>query len=272
MVSLSLQCAEAEAELLSAELWEYGASGIQEESLPGGRCRLTAWFEEPGRLLEQFSAWHPALAEERNRDWEAESRQAWQPFAVGNRLWLAPEWDECPAPNGRLRLTVHPGLALGTGAHPATRLCLAALERHLLPGDQVLDVGTGSGILAGASWLLGASNVVGCDMDGEALDIGRRNLTCDGHSARLFRGSARSLAHAAVDLLVANINAAAHAALAAEYSRVARRAVIVSGYASREAREVERSLTRHGLHAVDTLDAEDWMCLVLCKEEPSSPP
>lgn len=146
-----------------------------------------------------------------------------------------------------------------------------SLERHLLPGDQVLDVGTGSGILAGASWLLGAGNVVGCDMDGEALDIGRRNLTCDGHSARLFRGSARSLAHAAVDLLVANINAAAHAALAAEYSRVARRAVIVSGYASREGREVERSLARHGLHAVDTLDAEDWMCLVLCKEEPSSP-
>ena len=128
MYVLTLDCPEAEAEILSAELWEHGASGILEESPVPSRCRLKAWFADPDGLLDRFKPFNPTLAVEVPRDWEAEVRQAWQPFCVGQHLYLAPEWDESPAPAGRRRLTVHPGLALGTGAHPATQLALLALE------------------------------------------------------------------------------------------------------------------------------------------------
>ena len=75
------------------------------------------------------------------------------------RFFLVPEWRDDPAPEGRVRLIMHPGIACGTGTHAATRLCLTAMERHVAAGDSVLDVGTGSGILADAARVLGASPV-----------------------------------------------------------------------------------------------------------------
>ena len=149
MYSLWLDCEEARAELLSAELWELGCSGIQEESLPGGRHLLRAFFERPPGI-EPFAEYDPRLEEEPEVDWEAATRAAWPPVEAGATFYLAPAWDDSPAPEGRRRLTVHPGMALGTGAHPCTQMCLAAMERFLTAGDRVLDLGTGSGLLATA--------------------------------------------------------------------------------------------------------------------------
>ncbi len=70
-----------------------------------------------------------------------------------------------PTPPGRLRLEIYPGMACGTGRHPATQLCLQAIERYVRPGARVLDVGSGSGILSDAARLMGAASVIGCDID-----------------------------------------------------------------------------------------------------------
>lgn len=262
MISLTLECPEQESEILSAELWEHGAAGIQEESLPGGRLRLKAWFEEHDGLLEVFRAWAPVLAVEPERDWEAESRQAWAPFAVGQRLWLAPEWDESPTPAGRLRLIVHPGLALGTGAHPATQLCLRAMEVHLASGDRLLDVGTGSGILMSAAALLGVRAPAGCDIDTAAVLVAQANLDRDAVRGRLFAGSLRAVADGCMDVIVANLNATTHELLAAGYARVARRRLILSGYPERHRTRVETALAGHGWTVGDTLAEEEWRCQV----------
>ena len=103
MVSLSLECHEEETELLSAELWEHGATGIQEEDLPGGRVRLRAWFDSSDNLSTHFSAFTPLVRQEEIVDWEEVTRQAWQPVEVGARFYLAPEWDESDTPAGRVR-------------------------------------------------------------------------------------------------------------------------------------------------------------------------
>ena len=271
MISLSLECADGEVELISAELWDRGASGILEESMPGGKCLLRAWFESGDGLVEQFAAWRAHIAEEpdADRDWEAETRQAWQPFALGTRLWLAPEWDESATPPGRLRLMVHPGLALGTGAHPSTQLCLEALERHVRTGDHVLDVGTGSGILMSAAYLLGARKATGCDMDKDALGVARVNLMRDGVPARLFAGSTRAIRGAGVDLIVANINATTHKTLAREYWRIARRVLIVSGYQTRHAERMGQTLDKTGWRLEEQLQKEDWICHICCREDRS---
>jgi ribosomal protein L11 methyltransferase len=262
MIALSLECIEDEAELVSAELWERGAAGIEEETLPGGRTRLRAWFDTREGLEEQFRAYAPSLAEEPPRDWEQESRQAWAPFAVGERWWLAPEWDESPAPRGRLRLTVHPGMALGTGAHPATQLCLRALERGIVAGERVLDVGTGSGILLSAAALLGARAPAGCDIDLVSVHIAAANLARDGVAALVFAGSMRAVAIGAVDTVVANINATTHEVLAAEYTRVARRRAILSGYPARHARRVVDAMAARQWVVAEALEQEDWLCHV----------
>jgi ribosomal protein L11 methyltransferase len=269
MYVLTLDCPEAEAEILSADLWEHGATGILEESPVPSKCRLRAWFADPDGLLDRFKPFNPTLAVEIPRDWEAEVRQAWQPFCVGQYLYLAPEWDESPAPDGRRRLTVHPGLALGTGAHPATQLALLAVEEHGVDGARVIDVGTGSGILAAAAGLLGASLSVGCDIDADSVGIAHRNLLADCLPPRVFTGSLRSVATGAFDILVANINAETHAMLAADYARVARRAAIVSGYQSRDEERVLRAMTAQGFQPASRHEIEDWVCLVLCKEETS---
>lgn len=93
----------------------------------------------------------------REEDWAENWKQYYQPFPVGDRLYVVPEWMRGEAlPEGRTPLYLNPGLIFGTGSHGTTRLCLEGVERYVEPGDRVLDLGTGSGILAIAALLLGA--------------------------------------------------------------------------------------------------------------------
>lgn len=251
--SVTLQVAAADREQLAAELWEAGTTGITE-----GDDWLRAFFDDDANreaLLDRFAAFRPVLEEQEDYDWVQHSQAMWQPVSVGRKLWLAPEWDDSPTPLGRLRLPMRPGLACGSGAHPATRLCLEALEEVLEEGDSVLDVGTGSGILAEGAKLLGADMVVGCDIEHDATLVAKGNLSW----LPAFTGSLRSMKNRAVDVIVANLNAATLAGAGGDMLRVARRRVIVSGFPEHEAEQVERSL---GRTAVKTLELDGWACLI----------
>jgi ribosomal protein L11 methyltransferase len=269
MVSLTLVCLAAESEWLAAELWEHGATGLQEEDLPGGRVQLRAFFESAAGLHEVFAAHAPSIAEEPEVDWDALWRSSWQPREIGARLYLAPAWDDSPTPAGRIRVTIHPGGALGTGEHPATRLALELLERHVVPGESLLDVGTGSGVLAAAACLLGAGAVTACDIAPDAVAEAARNLGNDGLPVRLFAGSLRSLRSGSARVAVANLNAATHRVLAQEYLRLAPRLLLLTGFKDREADALAARFAASGYRAVDTLASDDWVALALCNDEPS---
>src|ERR1022692_306813 len=126
MFSLEIECDPDDRDLLIAELWEHGSAGIVELNAQ----RLRAGF----RIEEQ-------------RDWVQSAHDLLQPMEVGAKFFLVPAWRDDPAPPGRFRILVNPGLAFGTGVHETTRLCIEALEEYRKPGMAVLDVGTGSGIL-----------------------------------------------------------------------------------------------------------------------------
>src|SRR5581483_8000934 len=153
MFSLEIECDPEDRDLLIADLWDLQSTGIVELS----NSRVRAFFEESAdrsELSRQFPG--STFRIEEDRDWVQSARDLLQPMEVGSRFFLAPEWRDDPTPAGRFRIVVNPGMAFGTGVHESTRLCLEALEELVRPGAIVLDVGTGSGILAQAASLLGA--------------------------------------------------------------------------------------------------------------------
>ena len=134
-------------------------------------------------------------------------RAASRPFAVGRRLWIEPgESEGAPPPEGRVALRVPASRAFGTGSHPSTRLALNCLEDEVLEGRTVLDVGTGSGVLALAAAAFGARSAVGLDVDADAVFVARENLRRHvfGARVRLYAGPLAACS-GKFDLVVANM-------------------------------------------------------------------
>ncbi|MDW6002132.1 50S ribosomal protein L11 methyltransferase [Vibrio mangrovi] len=119
-----------------------------------------------------------------DKDWEREWMDNFHPMKFGNRLWICPSWKEIPDPNA-VNVMLDPGLAFGTGTHPTTALCLEWLEGLDLQGKTVIDFGCGSGILAIAAIKLGAKQVIGIDIDPQALLASRDNAQRNGVEDRL---------------------------------------------------------------------------------------
>jgi ribosomal protein L11 methyltransferase len=260
MFSLYLECRQEEKDILVAELWERGSAGITESELAGGRAGLRAFFaidSQAPQLEQDFSGWSARCAPEASNDWVAVARSLLEPQAVGSRFFLAPEWRDDPTPPGRFRIVVNPGMAFGTGAHESTQLCLEALENELRPGMVVLDVGTGSGILAEAAGLLGAKRVIACDIDPIAVQLARQRLS--------FIGTADAIRAASADLLVANISPEAIIALAPELVRVLHKGgrAILSGFEPADVCEVEMALRAEGAVVVESHAKRSWAAMTV---------
>ncbi len=238
---LELECAPAEADLVIAELWARGVAGIEQNDSPEGRCILKAWFEfeiETGPFEAYSSRWYAAV----EQDWVAYARSLWQPVPAGSRFFLVPEWRDDPTPPGRLRLEMRPGRACGTGWAAPTQLMLECMERAVHPGAAVLDVGTGSGILAVAAALLGAGRIIACDIDHEATVIAAERLRDERVPAAAFTGSVRSVRGRSCDVVLANLNAAALLDLAGEMDRVLAPGgrIVMSGFRGHDLGRVQR--------------------------------
>ncbi|MBD1557445.1 50S ribosomal protein L11 methyltransferase [Vibrio sp. S9_S30] len=119
-----------------------------------------------------------------DKDWEREWMENFHPMQFGKRLWICPSWRDIPDPNA-VNVMLDPGLAFGTGTHPTTSLCLEWLEGIDLEGKTVIDFGCGSGILAIAAIKLGASKVIGIDIDPQAIQASRANAQRNGVDQQL---------------------------------------------------------------------------------------
>ena len=235
-----VEVARAHAESLSDALMESGALSVSVEDADLGTAAEQPLFGEPGMLSTQ-SAWERsrvvaltdadtdahallsvAIARARlplevaslalelrsveEQDWVRLTQSQFAPIPIGKNIWVVPSWHDAPDPDG-LILQLDPGLAFGTGSHPTTRLCMEWLEAHTPAVRTVLDYGCGSGILALLAKKLGAANVIGVDIDPQAIESAQYNSTRNDCQIDYFLPDGFNCHHPGrtFDVVVANI-------------------------------------------------------------------
>ncbi len=180
-----------------AVLWMAGTLGVQSATAADGRLRLEAWFPLATDPVEMLPGVELEVEETvPDADWFATWRERAQPFPVGRTLYLDPrEPEDAPpeVPEGRRLLRLPARAAFGTGSHESTSLALELLEDADLQNRRVLDVGTGTGVLAFAALLFGAKSVVGFDVDPASPFHARDNSALNGLHPRLFAGRLAAL-------------------------------------------------------------------------------
>ena len=207
-----------------------------------------------------------SIAEVREEDWAENWKKHYTPFRVGKRIVIRPVW-ECYAEGPEdIVIVIDPGMAFGNATHETTSMCLSLLEEYVMPGYAALDVGTGSGILAIAMAMLGASSVRAVDLDSVAINVARknveRNLLSDQvivEVANLLEGS-----HEQADVIVANIIANAIILLSQSVRAHLKPhgVFIASGIIRDRERDVLDALQNAGLAVEAVRYAGEWVAVV----------
>lgn len=196
------------------------------------------------------------------QDWAISWREFFGVVDYGGRIVIVPSWVEHTLPPGQLAVRLDPGQAFGTGHHETTRLCLAALEASVQPGMPVVDVGTGSGVLAIAAVLLGASHVLAIDIDPLAIDVAAANCETNGVRDRvtLRAGTLEPGAVPPHPLVVANISPQANIGLAPAFATAVAPGgrLLISGILGADIPRVRAALASHGFALAAIRTERDW--------------
>ena len=219
-----------------------------------------------------------------DEDWAETWKANYRPLRIGRRLVIKPTWCEWESAPDQVIVELDPGMAFGTGLHPSTQMCLYGLEDYVAPGQRVLDLGSGSGILAIAAALSGAGSVLAVDVDPLAVESTTRNAAANGVSEqiRVVEGSlpprngrdesverlAEELAPAGFDLILVNILAEVIVGLVGRGLAIwlAPGGVMITAGIIRERQEmVQQALAAADLTVVDQREEGDWVSLIARK-------
>ena len=268
------------------QYWDYVDEGLEQQMQ--GLSQIRLYLEEGPAVPETIShlkdqlaalrAQYPAtdngsldvqLANVKDEDWENNWKQYYQPLKIGSKLLVVPEWLHPENPEHRVEVLLDPGMIFGTGAHASTQMCMEELERAIQGGEEVLDLGSGSGILSITALLLGAEHATGVDIDPKAEDIARQNaainqlgsdrftaLTGDviGDKAMMEKLQKR------YDIVLANIVADVIIPLApAAAGFLTEDSIFIcSGILNTRLSEVLAALEKAGMQILSTQQQDDW--------------
>lgn len=249
------------------------------EPLPGPVTRIRAYLAPSDDQVEvllriQQGLWHlsqihslPDLQIVRleDKDWERAWQDHYHVLRIGRRIVIRPSWRAYEPQPDDIVITLDPGMAFGTGLHPSTRLCVQALEDAVRPDMSVLDMGTGSGILAIAAAFLGAGRVTAIDNDPIAVKAATENVAANGLRSRIEvkLGSLEAVS-GPFDLIVVNILAhVIQEMLAQDLARHLRPGghFIAAGILETQADDVLRTFAVHSLRLVEKRREKDWVLL-----------
>jgi ribosomal protein L11 methyltransferase len=282
------------AEAVANFLIELGSPGVIQEEIrkPPKRERIIAYFSNDRSLKkkkEKIQVYLRSLCQPprhfftvhlriiQQEDWAETWKVNFKTTHVTPSLVVKPPWEEHPPKKGEIVIEVDPGMAFGTGSHPSTRMCLQALE-EAIPSfrhhPSLLDVGTGSGILAIAAQKMGAKRILAVDTDPTAIACAEKNTLANGiHSAIDFRPGSLKGIRRIFDIVVANLLPQELLSLASSLpKRVSSRGIlIVSGLLRSQKKEIHKALASHGLNVQGLKESKGWVCLVfaraVCRQE-----
>jgi ribosomal protein L11 methyltransferase len=200
------------------------------------------------------------------QDWAESWKAFFYPQKITPHIVIKPTWRAYDPASGEQIIEIDPGMAFGTGTHPTTRLCVQLLEKFLKPGDTVLDVGTGSGILLIAAAKLGAAKLRGLDLDPMAVDVARRNLglnMIDPAVVEVTTGDLVDDVSGQYDVIVANILADVVLELLDDVTRVIKPGglFICSGIIEARQADIAEKMTACGYKTVAVNKEEDWVAM-----------
>ncbi len=297
-LELRLRIPAEAADLVCCELGELGSTGttVEERALdtfvvpdpnesPEGDYEIKAYFpadvdveelrSEIRRRLQRLAAVYPGLEPAlpevfrvQDADWAEGWKQHFTAVRIGRHLVVKPSWETVKTEPQDVVVEIDPGMAFGTGTHGTTRLCLEAIaslyDGGSLP-DRVLDVGTGSGILAIAAAALGAGRVLACDIDSESCRVAAENAALNRVSSRVeVTGAPLESLEGSFGLVVANILAEENVRLASELvgRLLPGGTLVLSGILREKESMVVSAFSAFPLSLVEILRDEDWVCLV----------
>jgi ribosomal protein L11 methyltransferase len=275
---------EAE-ELASFVLFDLGANGIVTLEESTASVKLGAYFDERSNAEEiarsveaEFaraglgsSLLGISISPVPGQDWMQKWKEGFEPIAVGGRLIVAPSWKLPAETEGRAVIQIDPGMAFGTGTHETTRLCLEAIEVYW-GGGRMLDVGTGTGILAIAAAVLAPGSLItAIDIDPQAVEVARENIAINGaaDSIEVREGQPRDFAGSAFDAVVANLTAEVITNLMNDLDACLAPSgtVILSGILTNLRPDVERAANESGLVVIERREAGEWSMLAARRGE-----
>ena len=274
MIRLAVRCRPELAERVLAELLELAPGGVEEDS--GGGWVEYAIYGPPGELPEL-----PALeavageglveisSTEIPDDWADSWRDFHEPVWISDRLLVRPSWETEVSGEAEVQVVVDPGQAFGTGAHATTRMCLELLLELADAGEaagSLVDLGTGSGVLAIAAARLGWAPVIACDSEPAALEAAASNARANSVELDLRRLNLREEAPPAAETVLANLTAPLLLTVARRVGDGNPRALVCSGLLATERGRVSSAFADRGLRVVAQRELGDWAALSLRRD------
>jgi len=284
-IEISISINPVAHEALSSFLFDMGCEGVVSESFQDRTLRAYLQFrddiEETRNRIALFlyhlesifpEAGEYSLKLERleQQDWDTGWRKFFKPDQVSEKLLILPVWEDLPSTSGHI-IRIDPGPAFGTGHHPTTRMCLMAMEKAALPDHwTMLDVGTGSGILAIYGSKLGASEVDAIDNDPEAVRWAERNIEINEMPVPVeLSVTPIEDINKEYSIVTANLILGTILELFGQLTRVlaTNGLLVLSGILREQVTDVEKKVIEYGLKSERVMHMEEWACMIVRKKE-----
>ena len=198
-------------------------------------------------------------------EWKDEWKKYFQPAHITDDIVICPSWEEYRPVHGEKVIEIDPGMAFGTGTHATTRMCIQFIEKYLRPGQSFMDVGCGSGILSVAAGLCGCQDIVGFDIDPDAVRVAEENVSANGMAdrIRIFQGDVTEGVEQTADVIAANLMAEIIISICGSIPACLNKGgvFISSGIIVEKRDAVAAALQKAGFEIIEIKEEDDWCAI-----------